>query len=224
MSSPRPGLPALLPLLFALAAAAPCGCAHLEVGPPPPLHVRSPAPSEEGPCDPVEYTAFAKHAGDVALNVALDDSGHATHVEAVHAHELSPQQIDRAVDIVRHAFRCRHRLAANAPRLYFNYLFRYVANLDVAPSIDNAACARAARYPTNAERDGMAASVLVGLTLDEGGRIDSAWVDRPDGDGFAASAIDALTRRCHFTPARWSGRATPFYLVYRFNFEQPPRS
>jgi TonB family protein len=171
----------------------------------------------EGPCDAVEYLAFGEPPGELEVTVTVDDRGRARRVEPTRTAGLAPAQVARGLDIVRHAFHCRNRLRSDAPRSYPGYRLRFV-NHATLPAIDSERCGRAARYPRGAASFGVRGNASVGLTLDERGHVEQAWVDRAGPGGFAESAIDALVHRCSFTPAVWNDQPMPYYLVYRFVF------
>jgi protein TonB len=91
------------------------------------------------------------------------------------------------------------------------------------PEIDTDACGRSIAYPAAAERAGVEGKVRLRVALDAHGRVSSARVLRGLGYGLDQAAVDALTRRCRFTPAIASdGRPVPFVIEsYTFAFELP---
>lgn len=207
----------LLVLLCAAATTtALVGCAATPRFPPPRLML------PEGPCNAPEYVAKAKsgHDGELTMNVTLSDIDRARAVEeTVAIGNLSDDQVDEALYIVRRAFHCRQRPPEGAARIVTGYKFRYVAKM-LSAGVDAERCGHAASYPASALRFGAQQSVPLGVTLDEHGTVEDAWPIKPvDPYGFTRSAIDALLHSCHFTPALIDGRPVPFFLVYRFEFE-----
>ena len=91
------------------------------------------------------------------------------------------------------------------------------------PEIDTDACGRSIAYPPEAERAGVEGKVRLRVALDAGGRVTSARVLRGLGHGLDQAAVEALTRRCRFTPAlATDGRPVPFVIEsYSFVFELP---
>jgi hypothetical protein len=186
----------------------------------PPL---DPMSIEPGECDPLEY--FFAEPGTSAqsvLRIALAPSGRAADVSLVSS--SGDDDRDRlAVDIARHAFRCRHRLSANAPRVLDHYAVTFRSDQTVErPAIDNQACAKEVRYPNDGLYEGLEASGRFLVALDESGRVLRAWLSvTPDRYGFADASIDALEKRCRFTGARLDGRGVPFVLIYKMIFQLP---
>lgn len=91
------------------------------------------------------------------------------------------------------------------------------------PEVDTDACGRSISYPPEAERAGIEGKVRLRVALDARGRVSSARVLRGLGHGLDEAAVEALTRRCRFTPAiATDGRAVPFVIEsYSFVFELP---
>jgi periplasmic protein TonB len=91
------------------------------------------------------------------------------------------------------------------------------------PEVDTDACGRSISYPPEAERAGIEGKVRLRVALDARGRVSSARVLRGLGHGLDEAAVEALTRRCRFTPAIASdGRPVPFVIEsYSFLFELP---
>ncbi len=207
---------------LALAAALLVGCRAA----PPPRSLATPEavapslppPTSIGACDPTEYYVFRKQPGEAQFRVTLDGDGRPTAVDPASSTGLEPDEMPLATDIARHVFRCRNRLAADAPR-EVTYTQRY-APLQLA-GVDAAACGKAVTYPFTAEVRAVEADVRAGVALDARGHVDVAWVDRKSAFGFADAAVDALAHHCHFTPARSSEGPVPFFLVYRFHFLLP---
>jgi protein TonB len=91
------------------------------------------------------------------------------------------------------------------------------------PDIDTDACGRSIAYPPEAERAGVEGKVRLRVALDASGRVTSTRVLRGLGHGLDQAAVEALTRRCRFTPALAAdGRPVPFVIEsYSFVFELP---
>ena len=91
------------------------------------------------------------------------------------------------------------------------------------PEVDTDACGRSISYPPEAERAGIEGKVRLRVALDARGRVSSARVLRGLGHGLDEAAVEALTRRCRFTPAiATDGRPVPFVIEsYSFVFELP---
>ena len=91
------------------------------------------------------------------------------------------------------------------------------------PEVDTDACGRSITYPADAERAGVEGKVRLRVALDARGHVSSARVLRGLGHGLDEAAVEALTRRCHFSPAIANdGRPVPFVIEsYSFVFELP---
>jgi len=91
------------------------------------------------------------------------------------------------------------------------------------PEVDTDACGRSISYPPEAERAGIEGKVRLRVALDARGRVSSARVLRGLGHGLDEAAVEALTRRCRFTPAiATDGRPVAFVIEsYSFVFELP---
>jgi protein TonB len=91
------------------------------------------------------------------------------------------------------------------------------------PEVDTDACGRSIGYPPEAERAGIEGKVRLRVALDARGQVMSARVLRGLGHGLDQAAVEALSRRCRFTPAiATDGRAVPFVIEsYTFTFELP---
>ena len=96
-------------------------------------------------------------------------------------------------------------------------------SIKTMPEVDTDACGRSIAYPPEAERAGVEGKVRLRVALDARGRVSSARVLRGLGHGLDEAAVEALTRRCHFTPAiATDGRPVPFVIEsYSFVFELP---
>jgi len=96
-------------------------------------------------------------------------------------------------------------------------------SIKTMPEVDTDACGRSITYPADAERAGIEGKVRLRVALDARGRVSSARVLRGLGHGLDEAAVEALTRRCHFTPAiATDGRPVPFVIEsYSFVFELP---
>lgn len=176
----------------------------------------APADGIAGACDAREYTASAERAAEFVFDVVVGDDGRAAHL-AVTRSTGDDAKLAFATDVVRHLFRCRHVLAAGAPRLVTGYRFRF-APVTHLPFVDSTACGRAARYPAAAEEAGRIARVRAGVGLDEEGHVTVVWVDGAGGNGFAEAAVGALAHRCPFGAARVGAERVAFFLIYTFEF------
>ena len=96
-------------------------------------------------------------------------------------------------------------------------------SIKTMPEVDTDACGRSISYPPEAERAGVEGKVRLRVALDARGRVSSARVLRGLGHGLDEAAVEALTRRCRFTPAiATDGRPVPFVIEsYSFVFELP---
>ena len=96
-------------------------------------------------------------------------------------------------------------------------------SIKTMPEVDTDACGRSITYPADAERAGVEGKVRLRVALDARGRVSSARVLRGLGHGLDEAAVEALTRRCHFSPAIANdGRPVPFVIEsYSFVFELP---
>jgi protein TonB len=96
-------------------------------------------------------------------------------------------------------------------------------SIKTMPEVDTDACGRSIAYPPEAERAGIEGKVRLRVALDARGRVSSARVLRGLGHGLDEAAVEALTRRCRFTPAiATDGRPVPFVIEsYSFVFELP---
>lgn len=225
----------MLGLLVLSSSWLPCGCGHSAsstVAPTPVDKTRAamgspeaytvewlaPADQTEGPCDAVEYTAFRLAPSEVALDVTVGANGRASHLRITRANDDAERIF--AADVVRHLFRCRHKVAADAVGQKERYRLRFAPVLH-SPTIDASACGRAVVYPDRAMHAGSTALVHVGVGVDIHGQVDVAWVDGATGNGFAEAAVDAIAHRCKFGPATVNGEPIPFFLIYTFNFTFP---
>ena len=98
-----------------------------------------------------------------------------------------------------------------------------VLAIKTMPEVDTDACGRSIAYPPDAERAGVEGKVRLRVALDARGRVSSARVLRGLGHGLDEAAVEALTHRCHFTPAiSTDGQPVPFVIEsYSFLFELP---
>ena len=95
--------------------------------------------------------------------------------------------------------------------------------IKMMPEIDTDACGKTITYPDDATKNGVEGDVRLRVTLDDRGRVRAARVLSGLGHGLDQAAVEALTHRCHFTPAiAKDGRAVPFVVEsYTFHFELP---
>jgi protein TonB len=100
-----------------------------------------------------------------------------------------------------------------------------VSELEVAkmPDIDTDACGKTITYPADAQKNGIQGDVRLRVALDERGHVRNARVLAGLGHGLDQAATDALTHRCHFSPAiSKSGKPVAFVVQsYTFHFELP---
>src|SRR3954471_10428118 len=74
-----------------------------------------------------------------------------------------------------------------------------------------------AEYPTEAEKAGLQADVLLKLTVDREGTVTKADVTEPVGNGFDEAA-KAAALKFKFTPATRDGVPIPVVIPYRYSF------
>ncbi|MEM9068018.1 MAG: TonB-dependent receptor [Myxococcota bacterium] len=75
-----------------------------------------------------------------------------------------------------------------------------------------------ATYPSEAEEQGLEATVELEITIAVDGAVTDARVITPVGNGFDEAAVDAV-RRFRFTPAIVNGQPTSVRIRYRYVFE-----
>ena len=82
-----------------------------------------------------------------------------------------------------------------------------------------------APYPPDAEKRGLAADVILRLTIDAQGKVTAAEVDKPAGHGFDEAAVRAALK-FKFRPATRDGKPMPSRILYKYSFTitetQPP--
>jgi protein TonB len=91
------------------------------------------------------------------------------------------------------------------------------------PSVDGEACGRAARYPRDAEENGIEGDVRLRVSLNERGAVSAVRVLSGPGHGLEEAAAEAIRHRCKFSPAiARNGQARAFVIEsYTFHFELP---
>jgi len=97
------------------------------------------------------------------------------------------------------------------------------AEIGSLPSVDGDACGRAARYPRDAEENGIEGDVRLRVSLNERGAVSAVRVLSGPGHGLEEAAAEALRHRCKFSPAIGkNGQALAFVIEsYTFHFELP---
>ena len=156
-------------LLFAAVLVAGCATA---VPPTPPTPPAAGLPTSVGACDPSEYFVQHRTPAQAHFRVVIDGQGRAFAVKLTRSFGLEQELMAPALDIARHVFRCRNRLAPDAPRVIEDYVLHF-APVDGA-LVDAARCGHDVSYPERALQHGLEALVHIGVTLDETGRVEQA--------------------------------------------------
>jgi len=97
------------------------------------------------------------------------------------------------------------------------------SEIGALPSVDGDACGRAARYPRDAEENGVEGDVRLRVSLNERGAVSGVRVLSGPGHGLEEAAAEAIRHRCKFSPAvARNGQALAFVIEsYTFHFELP---